>query len=345
MSDPSLPSQLRGELRKTAAPLLLVVLVIFGVSVWRDLGAASDHFAAQSAVASGQALFFEANAEKECSADPESSRCHFAKLDLEGNENYVENGRRMGAIAESFNTPAAVIAFTSRQMTAGFGWLVIAAIAMVLVVGERRSGTSRDTVRLLGRRRFPMAKTVVVATAAITMLLITAGALIAATPTYAHQVEAYTAISQQGELSKPVRVEPDATWSSPKHAVKTFGQAALTIVVVSALAVAGAVWFRSMGWYGLTALAVTAAVFAMTRFTAGSAHAPLGILDRAYGWTDSPPGLNDVRFWDTTGRPANMDTLPIIHGGSVIEACLLAAIVLLIASAALWRFQSAELGD
>jgi hypothetical protein len=337
--------QLRAELRKLISPLLLVVIVVFGLGVWRDLGSTSQHFASQSKVSSGVVLAMQKDLEEVCSGATADARgCELARRDQVANERFIENSRWMGRVGAALGTPAGVVKFVARQLTAGYGWLMIAALAMVSVVGERSSGTSREAVRLLGRRRFVLLKGSVVAFAAIGMGVAVVGSLLMSRSNWFHPVTAYTGMDGDG-FTGSAAVAADPAWTSFGSVAAAVCQAVIVVVLVAFVAAASAALSRSIQWFGLLALAATAAVFGISRFAPGFRGGPMAIIDDAFRMADVPPGMNDVRLWDVSRRAGELDQAVHLHAGSWALVVSLTFGVVAVVAVLMGRFERADIAD
>ena len=331
--------QLRAEVRKAASPLLVLALIVFGLSVWRDLSTTTRHFASQSQGASGTALWLADRTEQRCAdVPPDEPHCMLAQRDLVENQPLVANGCHMGRVAASMGHPAAVAQFVARQAISGAGWLLLAFVAMALVVGERSAGTADDAIRRLGRPRFLLVKWSAVVTVTLVLLSIVVVALMALRHSYVETVTAFTGVDAGGAPVGSVDVPPDPSWTSWSTALATILVAVALLSVVAASAVPLAARSRTMAWFGIGSLAVVAVVFAASRATQGAWWAPMTAIDRAAELWDVPPGMRDVRIWDLSSRAPDVDQFGVPRSGSMAAMAGLAALCLACAGALAWDF-------
>lgn len=313
-----------GELRKLANLSTLLLLVVFVAVLWQDAGRMTGFASIQAGTAVGvehENLAAQAAACASAARSADPSACEFARGDVQANREFAPNAVALGRIAEALGTLPGLITYVGHQAASGLGWLLLA-LSAALHLGRERSSRSIDASLLqTTRSRYLVAKAASLWLAAGTAVVAAVLTLWVARPTFVRPVRVPAPGEPDRNGASSIRLRPDPTWASWRHALVTV----LAVLVVLALVTLVFTALASLAPDPVSAGAVLGAIVIglhlLQRWWDLGRWLPERAVSAFVGMTTGPYAVRDVRLWDEAGRPATIYVAahaPEVVGASIV---------------------------
>lgn len=307
--------QVRGELRKLVNPITVGLLLVLIAFFWQDLSRTNSLAAVQPDIAVAGHMSGQEDLAAKCApgAPYSAQECRLAQENERLNRLFASNSVELGRIGRSFGTLPGLATFVAHQLTTGMGWLFVALLAAMHITREESRGTVGASILRAGRSRYLGAKAVSLVVVAMVALVASTLVLFAIRSTFAVHPTVPTGMrnTDTGQIPTGNRaLAPDATWSSWGHAGAAVWHALVVLVVVAAVFTVLASRFRRPLPAATAGGGVIALFLGLAEWLHRSSWGPMGGLSRLLGLDHVPFGVMDVRLWDVSTRPPDLNSGP-----------------------------------